>query len=146
MVSDLQGVGHVLTDPAIHTLDPERFKLAVTNLGKEGFKFFFATHVCNGVCRKLGLKSNASMIALSRAQKDIAERGAAPVPIDLRSTAYPAAAARLGHGKGYLYPHDYPNGYVDQEYVPESAKSGPYYEPTDHGFEVEIRKRMKDEG
>ena len=91
-------------------------------------------------------KSNASMIALGRAQKDIAERGAAPVPIDLRSTAYPAAAGRLGHGKGYLYPHDYPNGYVDQEYVPDSAKSGPYYEPTDHGFEVEIRKRMKDEG
>jgi hypothetical protein len=62
LVSDLQGVGHVLTDPAIHTLDPERFKLADTNLGKEGFKFFFATHVCNSICSKLGLKSNSSMI------------------------------------------------------------------------------------
>jgi Mg-chelatase subunit ChlD len=62
LVSDLQGVGHILTDPAIHTLNPERFKLADTNLGQEGFKFFFSTHVCNDICRKLGLKSNASMI------------------------------------------------------------------------------------
>lgn len=62
LVSDLQGVSHVLTDPAIHTHNPERFKLADTNLGQEGFKFFFATHECNDVCRKLGLKSNASMI------------------------------------------------------------------------------------
>lgn len=63
LVCDLQGVGHVLTDPAIHTLDPERFKLADTNLGPEGFKFFFSSHVCNDICTKLGLQSNASMIA-----------------------------------------------------------------------------------
>jgi hypothetical protein len=62
LVSDLQGVGHVLTDPAIHALDPERFKLTDTNLGPEGFKFFFATHACNHICRKLQLKSSASMI------------------------------------------------------------------------------------
>lgn len=62
LVSDLQGVNHILTDPVIHTLNPERFRLADTNLGQEGFKFFFATHVCNDICRKLGLKSNASMI------------------------------------------------------------------------------------
>jgi Alpha-kinase family/von Willebrand factor type A domain len=62
LVSDLQGVSHILTDPAIHTLNPKRFKLADTNLGKEGFKFFFATHVCNYICHKLGLKSRASMI------------------------------------------------------------------------------------
>lgn len=62
LVNDLQGSGHVLTDPAIHTLDPERFKLTDTNLGKEGFKFFFATHECNSICRSLGLKSNRVMI------------------------------------------------------------------------------------
>jgi hypothetical protein len=61
-------VGHVLTDPAIHTLDPERFKLADTNLGKEGFKFFFATHVCNEICEKLELKSKASMITSEKAE------------------------------------------------------------------------------
>jgi len=62
LVSDLQGVGKVLTDPAIHTSDPERFKLADTNLGESGFKFFFSTHKCNNICRKLKLESKASMI------------------------------------------------------------------------------------
>jgi hypothetical protein len=62
LISDLQGVGHLLTDPAIHTLDPQRFKLADTNLGQDGFKFFFATHKCNAICRRLGLKTNGSMI------------------------------------------------------------------------------------
>jgi len=66
LVSDLQGVGHILTDPVIHTLDPERFKLADANLGKEGFKFFFATHVCNSICAKLGLKSNATMLMANK--------------------------------------------------------------------------------
>ncbi|KAK5651650.1 hypothetical protein OQA88_11825 [Cercophora sp. LCS_1] len=59
LVADLQGVGGVLTDPAIHTLDQERFKLCDTNLGGAGFKFFFATHVCNEVCKGLKLKSDA---------------------------------------------------------------------------------------
>ncbi|KAF3916682.1 hypothetical protein ABW20_dc0105559 [Dactylellina cionopaga] len=62
MVSDLQGVGNLLTDPAIHTKDPERFKLADTNLGDAGFKFFFSSHKCNHICTKLGLKSKASMV------------------------------------------------------------------------------------
>lgn len=62
LVCDLQGVGHVLTDPAVHTLNPERFKLTDTNLGTEGFKFFFCTHECNDICRKLRLESTASMI------------------------------------------------------------------------------------
>lgn len=62
LVCDLQGVGNILTDAAIHTKDLDRFKLLESNLGPEGFQFFFATHVCNGICSKLGLKSNASMI------------------------------------------------------------------------------------
>ena len=63
LVSDIQGVKGNFTDPAIHTLDRDRFKLTDTNLGKEGFKFFFATHVCNSICQKsLGLESNAAMI------------------------------------------------------------------------------------
>jgi hypothetical protein len=62
LVSDLQGVGGILTDPVVHTVDRERFKLVRTNLHKEGFKFFFGSHVCNGICVKLGLKSNKSMI------------------------------------------------------------------------------------
>jgi hypothetical protein len=62
LVSDLQGVNHRLTDPTIHTLDPERFKLSDGNLGISGFKFFFATHMCNRICTTLRLMSNKVMI------------------------------------------------------------------------------------
>lgn len=56
----------MFTDPAIHTSEPDRFRLADTNLGTEGFKFFFATHTCNSVCTKLGLKTNISMFKTNR--------------------------------------------------------------------------------
>jgi Mg-chelatase subunit ChlD len=62
LVTDLQGVGNLLTDPAIQTKDPERFKLGMTNMREEGFKFFFAMHKCNETCRALGLLSNGSML------------------------------------------------------------------------------------
>jgi hypothetical protein len=62
LVNDLQGVGHLLTDPAIQTLDPDRFKLTETNLNETGFKFFFVAHECNSICQKLELKSNREMI------------------------------------------------------------------------------------
>ncbi|KAK1778531.1 hypothetical protein QBC45DRAFT_161289 [Copromyces sp. CBS 386.78] len=63
LVCDLQGVGEMMTDPAIHTLDPERFKLSGTNLGSEGFLLFFAFHECNLLCHKLGLKSSGEGLA-----------------------------------------------------------------------------------
>ena len=66
----------------------------------------------------------------------------APVPTHLRDTSY-RGAKRLGHGKGYQYPHDHPAGYVPQEYLPEGAASGPYYEPTDHGYEARVRERIR---
>jgi len=62
LVCDLQGVGGLLTDPAVHTLDPDRFVLSETNLGEDGFKLFFATHECNALCRKLGLRSSGSTL------------------------------------------------------------------------------------
>jgi putative ATPase len=88
-------------------------------------------------------KSNASYLGISRAMKDVAERNAPPVPIHLRDTNYPGAK-KLGHGAGYKYPHDFPGHHVEQEYVPESAKSGPYYEPSEHGHEAKIKKRLED--
>jgi hypothetical protein len=63
LVCDLQGVGCILTDPAIHTRDPERFKLTSTNLNDEGFKLFFLSHKCNAVCTKLQLQSHRSMFS-----------------------------------------------------------------------------------
>lgn len=61
LVCDLQGVGKTMTDPAVHTLDPCRFPLSQTNLGAEGFMFFFAYHECNKLCRRLQPRSTATM-------------------------------------------------------------------------------------
>ncbi len=90
-------------------------------------------------------KSNASYVGISRALKDVTEKRTEPVPIHLRDTNY-RGAARLGHGKGYKYPHDYPGNYVEQEYMPGGVKSEPYYEPSDSGHEVEINKRLHNLG
>ncbi len=87
-------------------------------------------------------KSNAAYMALERASADIERLGAAPVPLHLRNAPHPGLG-QFGHGKGYLYPHDYPGNWVEQEYAPRSARSGPYYEPTENGYEARIRARME---
>ena len=87
-------------------------------------------------------KSNASYVAIDRANRDIAERKGPPVPLHLRDANYPGAKA-LGHGKGYLYPHSYPGHFVEQEYLPSTAKSKRYYEPTDHGHEARFKQRLE---
>ena len=87
-------------------------------------------------------KSNASYLAINKANKDVAERKGPPVPIHLRDANYPGAE-RLGHGKGYKYPHDFPGHHVEQEYLPPGAASGSYYEPTDHGHEARFKERLK---
>lgn len=88
-------------------------------------------------------KSNASYVGINRALKDVMEKKPAPVPIHLRDTSYPGAK-KLGHGKGYKYPHDFPGGIVQQEYIPEDAKSEPYYVPTDRGHEAKFKKRLEE--
>lgn len=86
-------------------------------------------------------KSNAATVAITRAQEDIRTRGAAVVPMHLRNAPHPGLAAH-GHGKGYLYPHDFAENWVEQEYLPKDASSGPYYVPTGNGAEVRIAERM----
>ncbi len=87
-------------------------------------------------------KSNASYVAINRANKDVAERKGPPVPRHLRDTSYPGAKA-LGHGEGYKYPHDFPGHHVEQEYLPPGAQSMPYYEPTEHGHEAKFKRRLE---
>jgi putative ATPase len=60
----------------------------------------------------------------------------------LRDAHY-QAAAKLGHGKGYDYPHDHPEGWVAQEYRPPEVADRRYYEPSEHGQEKEIADRMR---
>jgi putative ATPase len=87
-------------------------------------------------------KSNAVVKAIGRVQEDLRTRPQGPVPLHLRDTHY-RGAAKLGHGRGYRYPHDFPGGFVPQQYLPEGAASGPYYEPTGNGHETRIRERMQ---
>jgi len=87
-------------------------------------------------------KSNAVVTAIGRAQADLRDRPPASVPIHLRDTSY-RGAKELGHGVGYRYPHDFPGGYVPQDYLPDGAASQPYYQPTEHGHEATIRERME---
>ncbi len=87
-------------------------------------------------------KSNAVVRALSEARSDLERLPALPVPPHLRDASYPGAA-QLGHGVGYRYPHDYPGGFVEQDYLPENLRGRVYYVPTDRGLEAEIRARLE---
>jgi putative ATPase len=86
-------------------------------------------------------KSNASMVALGRARADLAEAGQQTPPVHLRDASY-MGAKRLGHGKGYQYPHDFPGAWIDQDYLPGAMPGQPYYDPTDRGVEAEIGARL----
>ena len=87
-------------------------------------------------------KSNASTVALKRARADLAELGGQEVPLHLRDAGYPGAR-KLKHGDGYRYPHDFPGGFVEQDYLPRRLPGQPYYEPTDRGAEREIGERLR---
>jgi putative ATPase len=83
-------------------------------------------------------KSNSSMVALGAAMADVRERPAGPVPAHLRDASYPSAR-HLGHGEGYVYPHDAPEGWVDQVYRPDEVGDRVYWRPTGRGADVDRR-------
>ena len=72
-------------------------------------------------------KSNAVVKAIGAARRDVREQGAVRPPKSLRDTSY-RGATKLGHGEGYVYPPDDPDGY-DVDYLPEELKGRRYYEP-----------------
>jgi putative ATPase len=78
-------------------------------------------------------KSNSVIVSLGKAQEDAATSD--PVPLHLRDAHFPAAK-RLGHGKGYKYPHDYPGRQVEQQYRPTRFEGNRYYEPSGEGEET----------
>ena len=88
-------------------------------------------------------KSNRAATAIWTVRADIRNGVVGEVPAHLRDGHYPGAAS-LGHGVGYLYPHDDPRGWVEQQYLPEGLSSRVWYEPSDHGRERDIAKRMND--
>jgi putative ATPase len=93
-------------------------------------------HLC------LAPKSNAVIMAIGAAAADVRAGLAGPVPAHLRDAHYPGAA-RLGHGQGYVYPHDDPAGVVTQQYAPDAVAGRAYYQPTRHGAEARYAERSE---
>lgn len=86
-------------------------------------------------------KSNSCYVGIKKALKDIENKTVLNVPIHLRDKSY-NSAKKLGNGVHYKYPHDYDNNYVKQQYLPKNLIDIKYYNPTDNGFEKEIKKYM----
>lgn len=86
-------------------------------------------------------KSNAAYLAINKAIEDVRTGGFGRVPAHLRDAHYPGAK-RLGHGKGYQYPHDSDIGVVAQQYLPDELRGRRYYEPTNHGHERDVQARL----
>ena len=87
-------------------------------------------------------KSNAAYMAINQAISDVRAGGFGRVPIHLRDAHY-AGAKRLGHGKGYRYPHDSDAGILPQQYLPDELVGRRYYEPKNLGAEREIAPRLE---
>ncbi len=80
-------------------------------------------------------KSNSAYAALGRAMAAVQDRPAGEVPMHLRDSSY-SGAATLGHGKGYQYPHNTPEGHVEQDYLPPEVATERFFYPTGHGLDT----------
>ena len=86
-------------------------------------------------------KSNRVTVALGRARQDVRTAPRGDVPTHLRDAHYRSASS-IGHGEGYVYPHDRPGAWVDQEYRPAAVADHVYYEPSDRGHEAVVAQRL----
>ncbi|MCU1352308.1 MAG: recombinase RarA, partial [Acidimicrobiales bacterium] len=86
-------------------------------------------------------KSNRTALGIWNARADVRDRPSSGVPAHLRDAHYQGATT-LGHGAGYEYPHDDPEGWVSQQHLPPEVADRRYYEPSAHGHEQELSARM----
>jgi ATPase related to the helicase subunit of the Holliday junction resolvase len=86
-------------------------------------------------------KSNAAVVGIDQALDAVKHDRTGEVPMHLRDAHY-KGAAKLGHGKGYLYPHDFEGGYVPQAYLPAHLQDKIFYHPSPRGYERTIQKRL----
>ena len=87
-------------------------------------------------------KSNSAINAIDKAMRVVQETKTPPVPVHLQDAHY-KSAGKLGHGKGYKYAHDYKNHYVQQQYLPDGLIGEVFYEPSENGYEQQIRAYYK---
>lgn len=86
-------------------------------------------------------KSNACINAVDEALEAVKQQRTSAVPTHLQDAHY-KGAAKLGHGEGYKYAHNYPNHYVTQQYLPDDLVGTCFYRPTENGYEKKITNRM----
>lgn len=87
-------------------------------------------------------KSNAAYLGIDHALADVRHKNCGQVPIHLRDSHY-KGAAKLGHGIDYVYPHDFPGHFKQQQYLPNEIRNAHYYEPTDIGREKQMGDYLK---
>jgi putative ATPase len=89
------------------------------------------------------VKSNASYLAIRKAQKAARELGDQPVPLAIRN-APTKLMKNIGYGKDYKYAHDYENNFADLEFLPEKLSGTKFYDPQENTREKELRARLRD--
>ncbi len=87
-------------------------------------------------------KSNASYMAIKKAQDSVRKNGDLPVPLHIRN-APTGLMKDIGYGKGYKYAHEFDGNFVDLEFLPERIKGSKFYDPGNNAKENEFRKRLK---
>ena len=141
MVCAAEDVG--LADPNALTVAVSAAQ-AVERIGMPESQIILAEAVNYVACAP---KSNASYMAVNRAMQVVKDTKTPPIPTHLQDSHY-KSAGKLGHGIGYQYAHDYPDHYVKQQYLPDGLTDQKFYEPTEIGYEKDIRayfKRIKEE-
>ena len=86
-------------------------------------------------------KSNSLYSAYGKAKEAVMTEPPYPVPLHLRNAPTPLMK-KMGYGKGYKYPHNYPDAFVFEDYFPEELKKRYYYQPTDRGYEKKVKERL----
>lgn len=131
----------ILASEDIGNADPQALPLAVAAMqacefiGLPECQLTLAQAVTYLACAP---KSNAATLAIGEARRDVRENRTLPVPVALRDSHY-GGATRLGHGEGYQYSHEAPDGIAAQDYLGIDRE---YYRPTDHGAEAAIGERL----
>lgn len=87
-------------------------------------------------------KSNSACNAVFEAMDAVKNQRSMPVPVHLQDSHY-GGSAKLGHGIGYRYAHDYPNHYVKQQYLPDGMEGRCFYHPSENGYESKIAEHMR---
>lgn len=129
-VGEADPMGLVVATAAAHAVEYVGLPEAQLNLAQA------AVHLATAP------KSNRAAVGIWQAREAVRQARSGEVPTHLRDASY-GAAKKLGHGRGYEYPHDDPRGWVPQQYLPDEMQDAVFYSPSSHGFEQEIGTRME---